>query len=54
MRLPVDTPLGGTAADGNVYNQVINAHHYLTQTEFSNKDFADTGLGCLESEPNFG
>jgi hypothetical protein len=49
-----DTPLGGTVADGNVYNQVINRHHYLTQTEFSNKDFANTGLGCLESEPNFG
>jgi hypothetical protein len=48
-----DTPLGGTAADGNVYNQVINRHHYLTQTEFSNKDFANTGLGCLESEPRF-
>jgi hypothetical protein len=48
-----DAPLGGTAADGNVYNQVINHDHYLTQTEFSNKDFANTGLGCLESEPNF-
>ena len=48
-----DTPLGGTAADGNVYNQVINNHHYLTQTEFSNQDFANTGLGCLESEPTF-
>jgi len=48
-----DTPLGGTAADGNVYNQVINRHRYLTQTEFSNKDFANTGLGCLESEPTF-
>jgi hypothetical protein len=48
-----DTPLGGTAADGNVYNQVINGDHYLTQTEFSNKDFANTGLGCLESEPTF-
>jgi hypothetical protein len=23
------------------------------QTEFSNKDFANTGLGCLESEPTF-
>jgi hypothetical protein len=32
---------------------VINGHHYLTQTEFSNKDFANTGLGCLESEPTF-
>jgi hypothetical protein len=49
-----DTPLGGSAADGNVYNQVINHDHYLTQTEFSNKDFANTGLGCLESEPSFG
>jgi hypothetical protein len=48
-----DTPVGGTAADGNVYNQVINGHHYLTQTEFSNKDFANTGLGCLQSEPTF-
>ncbi len=48
-----DTPLGGTVADGNVYNQVINGHPYLTQTEFSNKDFANTGLGCLESEPRF-
>jgi hypothetical protein len=25
----------------------------MTQTEFSNKDFANTGLGCLESEPTF-
>jgi hypothetical protein len=48
-----DTPLGGTVSAGNVYNQVINGHHYLTQTEFSNKDFANTGLGCLEREPTF-
>jgi hypothetical protein len=29
---------------------VINGHHYLTQEEFSNKDFAKTGGGCLQSE----
>jgi hypothetical protein len=38
----------GTA--GAFYNQVINRHHYLTQEEFSNKDFARTGGGCLQSE----
>jgi hypothetical protein len=38
----------GTA--GQLYNQVINHHHYLTQEEFSNKDFAKTGLGCLPFE----
>jgi hypothetical protein len=38
----------GTA--GQLYNQVINRHHYLTQEEFSNRDFAKTGLGCLQSE----
>ena len=32
---------------------LINGHEYMTQTEFSNKDFANTGLGCLESEPTF-
>ena len=48
-----DTPLGGSAADGTAYNQLINGHTYLTQTEFSNKDFANTGLGCLLSEPTF-
>lgn len=47
-----DAPVGGT--DGTFYNQVINGDHYLTQTEFSNKDFANTGLGCLQSEPTFG
>jgi hypothetical protein len=46
-----DTPVGGT--DGTFFNQVINGDHYMTQTEFSNKDFANTGLGCLESEPTF-
>ena len=48
-----DTPLGGTLADNTFYNQLINGHEYMTQTEFSNKDFANTGLGCLESEPTF-
>jgi hypothetical protein len=48
-----DTVIGGSVADGTAYNQTINGDHYMTQTEFSNKDFANTGLGCLESEPTF-
>ena len=35
---------------GQLYNQVINHHHYLTQEEFSNNDFANTALGCLPFE----
>jgi hypothetical protein len=35
---------------GQLYNQVINHHDYLTQEEFSNQDFFKTGLGCLQSE----
>ena len=35
---------------GQLYNQTINGHHYLTQEEFSNLDFATTGGGCLQSE----
>jgi hypothetical protein len=35
---------------GAFYNQVINGHHYLTQEEFSNLDFASTGGGCLQGE----
>jgi hypothetical protein len=38
----------GTA--GALYNQVIGPRHYLTQEEFSNRDFARTGGGCLQSE----
>ena len=38
----------GTA--GSFYNQVINGDHYLTQEEFSNQDFFNTGLGCLQAE----
>lgn len=41
-------PTHGTP--GALYNQVINKRHYLTQEEFSNKDFAVTGLGCLQGE----
>jgi hypothetical protein len=37
-------------ATGALYNQVINGHHYLTQEEFSNRDFAATGGGCLPFE----
>lgn len=39
----------GTA--GKLYNQTLNTHHYLTQEEFSNNDFAATGGGCLQGEP---
>jgi hypothetical protein len=35
---------------GQFYNQVINGHRYLTQEEFSNNDFFNTGLGCLQGE----
>jgi hypothetical protein len=37
-------------ASGQLYNQVIHHHRYLTQEEFSNLDFAQTGGGCLQSE----
>ncbi len=37
-------------ATGAAYNQVISGGHYLTQEEFSNRDFAATGLGCLPFE----
>ena len=40
------TPAG---SPGAFYNQVINRHHYLTQTEFSNQDWLNTKLGCLQS-----
>ncbi len=35
---------------GHFYNQTINGHHYMTQTEFSNQDYAVTGRGCLQGE----
>jgi hypothetical protein len=36
---------------GHLYNQVINRHHYLTQEEFSNKSFFNSGGGCLQKKP---
>ena len=38
------------ARPDQLYNQVINGSHYLTQEEFSNIDFLSTGGGCLQSE----
>ena len=35
---------------GQFYNQVINGQRFLTQEEFSNKDFAITGAGCVQSQ----
>ena len=32
------------------YNQVIDGHRYLTQEEFSNRDFLKTHGGCIPSE----
>jgi hypothetical protein len=41
---------GGTQGTaGQLYNQTINGGHFLTQEEFSNKDFALTRLGCVQS-----
>jgi hypothetical protein len=37
----------GTA--GRFYNQVINGYRFLTQEEFSNRDFAKTRGGCVQS-----
>ena len=34
---------------GQLYNQVINHHHYMTQEEFSNRSFFQSGGGCLQS-----
>src|SRR5262249_60734754 len=35
---------------GQLYNQVIRGRHYLTQEEFSNRDFFSTGGGWPQSE----
>ncbi len=41
---------GGTSGSaGKLYNQTINGGHFLTQEEFSNKDFAITSAGCVQS-----
>lgn len=46
---------GSTAGKaGQLYNQVINGQKYLTQEEFSNTDFFDTGGGCVQSESAVG
>jgi hypothetical protein len=42
---------GETAGSpGALYNQVINGHHYLTQLEWSNKEYFATGGGCVKRE----
>lgn len=41
-------------APGALFNQVINGHHYLTQLEFSNKSFFESGGGCLPGEGGLG
>lgn len=33
---------------GKLYNQTLGKHHYLTQEEFSNKDFSVTKKGCVQ------
>jgi hypothetical protein len=40
-------PTQGTP--GRLYNQVISGFRFLTQEEFSNRDFAITGGGCVQS-----
>jgi hypothetical protein len=40
---------GATAGSpGRLFNQVINGSRFLTQEEFSNRDFAITGGGCVQ------
>ena len=41
-------PTAGTP--GALYNQTISGHHYLTQEEFSNNSFFQSGGGCLQGE----
>jgi len=41
-------PTSGPA--GQLYNQTIGGHHYLTQEEFSNSSFFQSGGGCLQGE----
>jgi hypothetical protein len=33
---------------GRLFNQSIEGFHFLTQEEFSNRDFANTGGGCVQ------
>ena len=39
-----------SGAAGAFCNQTINNHHYLTQEEFSNNSFSQSGGGCLQGE----
>jgi hypothetical protein len=39
-------PVQGTP--GQFFNQAINGHNYLTQEEFSNSSFFNSGGGCLQ------
>jgi hypothetical protein len=39
-----------TGPPGRKWNQTINSHHYLTQEEFSNKEFARGKGGCVQDE----
>jgi hypothetical protein len=41
-----------TGTPGALFNQTINGHHYVTQEEFSNADWANTDHagGCVPSE----
>jgi hypothetical protein len=39
-----------SGAAGQFYNQTINGDHYLTQEEFSNNSFFQSGGGCLQGE----
>jgi hypothetical protein len=38
--------LSGSA--GSFFNQSVNGHHYLTQEEFSNRDFVANASGCIQ------
>jgi hypothetical protein len=40
--------VAGTA--GHLYNQTINGHHYLTQEEFSNKEYKQGIAGCEQDQ----
>ena len=40
--------VAGTA--GHLYNQTINGHHYLTQEEFSNKEYKQGVAGCEQDQ----
>ena len=39
-----------TGPSGAMWNQTINGHHYLTQEEFSNKEYAPALGGCVQDE----